>query len=69
MNKPPIGDRKMRWPGRESYDGAWHALWPTWKEFWDRPAEGLPQVAQPAPLDKFLETMRRGAPIPKIRVR
>jgi hypothetical protein len=70
LNKPPIGDKKMRWPGREPYEGSWHDLWPSWKEFWAHtPDPNAPQVAPPAPLDKFLETMRRGAPNPKIRVR
>ena len=26
LNKPPIGDQKMRWPDRASYDGAFHDL-------------------------------------------
>jgi hypothetical protein len=69
LNKPPIGDRKMRWPGYEPYAGSWTELWPSWKEFWNNPPQGLPEVAAPAPLDQFLETMRRGAPNPKIRVR
>ncbi|MFK7975156.1 MAG: nuclear transport factor 2 family protein [Halioglobus sp.] len=70
LNKPPVGDDKMRWPDRESYEGAYHALWPSWKEFWaNPPGEDAAQVAEPAPLDKFLETMRRGEPEPKIRVR
>ncbi len=71
LNKPPVGDMKMRWPGREPYDGAFHALFPSWQEFWAaRPCKDeLPEVAAPAPLGRFLETMRRGASIPKIRVR
>jgi hypothetical protein len=71
LNKPPIGDMKMRWPGREPYDGAFHDLFPSWAEFWTaRPdKDKLPEVAAPAPLERFLETMRRGAPNPKIRVR
>lgn len=71
LNKPPIGDMKMRWPGREPYEGAFHDLFPSWNEFWAiRPdKDRLPEVAPPAPLDRFLETMRRGAPPPKIRVR
>ena len=69
LNKPPIGARKMRWPGREPYAGSWHALWPSWRAFWEnKPGDTLPEVAEPAPLDKFLLTMRRGAPDPKIRV-
>jgi hypothetical protein len=70
LNKPPVGESKMRWPGREAYDGAWHELWPSWKEFWEKPLPpGTPEVAAPAPRERFLETMRRGAPDPKIRVR
>jgi hypothetical protein len=69
LNRPPVGERKMRWPGREHYEGSWHALWPSWREFWARPASGAPQVAPPAPLDEFLVRMRRDAPDPKIRVR
>ncbi len=71
LNKPPIGDMKMRWPGREPYDGAYHALFPSWKEFWGaRPDKSeLPQVAAPAPVERFLETLRRGAPAPRIQVR
>lgn len=70
LNKPPIGDRKMRWPGVPPYHGSFHDLFPSWKEFWAR--GGQPHdapVAPPAPLDKFIETMRRGAPLPKPRVR
>lgn len=71
LNKPPVGDLKMRWPGREPYDGAYHDLFPSWNEFWAaRPDKNtLPEVAAPAPLERFLETMRRGAPTPKLRVR
>jgi hypothetical protein len=70
LNKPPIGDKKMRWPGREPYDGAYHALWPTWEKFWrNPPAEGLPDVAKPAPLDEFLNGMRGTSDAPSIRVR
>ena len=70
LNSPPVGDNKMRWPDRESYEGAYHALWPSWEDFWaNPPAEDAPEVAAPAPLEQFLATMRRGSPDPKIRVR
>lgn len=70
LNKPPIGDNKMRWPDREPYAGAYHELWPSWKEFWENPpSDDVAEVAAPAPLDEFLNTMRRGAAEPKIRVR
>ncbi|WP_300654400.1 nuclear transport factor 2 family protein [Pseudomonas sp.] len=71
LNKPPIGERKIRWPGREPYIGTFHDLFPSWAEFWaTRPdKECLPQVAPAAPLEQFLSTLRRGAQAPKIRVR
>ncbi|QFU75672.1 nuclear transport factor 2 family protein [Halioglobus maricola] len=70
INKPPVGDNKMRWPDREPYAGAYHELWPSWAEFWKNPpGDGEPDVAEPAPLEAFLTTMRRGAAEPKIKVR
>lgn len=70
LNKPPIGDNKMRWPDRENYEGAFHDLWPSWKEFWQNPpTQEEPEVAAPAPVDEFLNQMRGSAEIPKIRVR
>ncbi|AGH50538.1 hypothetical protein G432_14095 [Sphingomonas sp. MM-1] len=70
LNKPPIGDMKMRWPGREPYEGTFHALWPSWKDFWANPPQSdEPEVAEPAPLGEFLKRMRRDAADPRIRVR
>lgn len=70
LNKPPIGDRKMRWPGREPYDGAFHELFPSWKAFWDQPpGDDEPAVAPPAPAEAFLDTMRGTTDAPSIRVR
>ena len=70
LNKPPVGDNKMRWPDREPYRGAYHEMWPSWEEFWANPPQGdEPEVAAPAPLDQFLHTLRRGAPEPRIRIR
>ncbi|AQZ96883.1 nuclear transport factor 2 family protein [Halopseudomonas phragmitis] len=71
LNKPPIGDMKMRWPGREPYHGTFHDLFPSWKSFWATSPERdqLPEVAEPAPLENFLRQMRGDTPAPKIRVR
>ncbi len=62
LNKPPIGDRKMRWPDREPYDGGWHAFWPSYEAFWGRRGDLEGDVPEPAPADEFLARMRRGAP-------
>ena len=69
LNKPPVGDRKMRWPGGEWSEGNFHKLFPSYPEFWAR--EGAPQgpVPEPAPLEGFLAAMRRGATAPKVKVR
>lgn len=70
LNKPPVGDDKMRWPDRDQYEGAWHEIFPSWERFWDNPpASDEPEVAAPAPLGKFLETMRGDGPFPRIRIR
>ena len=69
INKPPIGNRKMRWPGREPYEGGFHDLFPSWKEFWEKGPRTDAPVAEPAPLEKFIETMRRGQKPPSVRVR
>lgn len=69
LNKPPLGEAKMRWPGTEPVEGNFHKLFPSWAEFWAR--DGAPDgpVPEPAPLDGFLNAMRRGAAAPKVRVR
>jgi hypothetical protein len=68
LNKPPIGSRKMRWPGREPYEGGFHDLFPSWKEYWSRRGE-IADVAAPAPIEKFIETMRGGHKPKSVRVR
>lgn len=69
LNKPPVGDNKMRWPGTDWSEGNFHKLFPSYGEFWAREGDHGGPVAEPAPLDKFLETMRRGAAAPKVKVR
>ena len=70
INRPPVGENKMRWPDRAPYDGAFHDLFPSWDYFWSHPPDSdEPEVAAPAPLDEFLLHMRRGAPDPRIRIR
>jgi hypothetical protein len=69
LREPPTGGRKMRWPGREPYEGGYHDYFPSWREFWARAEGALAPVPEPAPLGEFLARMRRGAgPIP-VRVR
>ena len=70
LNKPPVGDNKMRWPDREPYEGAFHQLFPSWQTFWENPEVAqLPPVAAPRPAKSFLQWMRRGSANPNIRTR
>jgi uncharacterized protein (TIGR02246 family) len=69
LNKPPVGANKMRWPGTDWAEGNFHKLFPSYADFWAREGDHGGPVAEPAPLDKFLETMRRGAAAPKVKVR
>ncbi|MBK6491292.1 MAG: nuclear transport factor 2 family protein [Sphingomonadales bacterium] len=69
QNKPPIGPKKMRWPGTEWAEGNFHKLFPSFEEFWARDGDKGGPVAEPAPLEKFIETMRRGQGAPKVKVR
>lgn len=69
LNKPPIGEQKMRWPGSEWTEGNFHKLFPSYAEFWAREGDAGGPVAEPAPLDQFLHHMRRGHDAPKVKVR
>jgi hypothetical protein len=62
LNKPPIGEHKMRWPDREPYDGGWSEFFPSWSRFWNDPPDLEADVAEPAPLDQFLLRLRGDAP-------
>lgn len=69
LNKPPVGDHKMRWPGTERTEGSFHRLFPSYHEFWER--DGAPEgpVPEPAPIGEFIARMRRGKQAPKVKVR
>jgi uncharacterized protein (TIGR02246 family) len=69
LNKPPIGERKMRWPGTEWVEGNFHKLFPSFAEYWARDGDHDGPVAEPAPLEGFITAMRRGQGAPKVKVR
>ena len=69
LNKPPVGDDKMRWPDRENYAGAFHELWPSWAEFWASGYSADSDVPAPAPLDDFLAAVRTQGDEYSVRVR
>lgn len=69
LNKPPVGDGKMRWPGTEWTEGNFHSLFPSFAEYWAREGDHGGPVAAPAPVDEFIATMRRGQVAPRVRVR
>ena len=69
LGKPPIGANKMRWPGTEWVEGNFHKLFPSFAEYWTRDGDHGGPAPEPAPLDGFLNAMRRGATAPKVKVR
>lgn len=69
LNAPPLGEKKMRWPGTEWVEGNFHKLFPSFAEFWERQGDDGSPVPEPAPMDGFLDFMRRGAAPPKVKVR
>ena len=69
LNSPPLGDKKMRWPDVEPYDGGWAEFWPTWEEFWSSDVDPERDVAEPAPLGEFLTHLRTNEDGFRVRVR
>ncbi|MGB5076137.1 MAG: nuclear transport factor 2 family protein [Sphingorhabdus sp.] len=69
LNKPPVGANKMRWPGTDWVEGNFHNLFPSFDQYWAREGDHGGPVAEPAPLEKFIETMRGGKLAPKVKVR
>lgn len=69
LNKPPIGDNKMRWPGTEQVEGNFHKLFPSYEAFWARDGDHGGPVPEPAPLEGFLKAMRGGAEAPRVKIR
>ena len=69
LNKPPLGDKKMRWPGQENYEGFFHDLFPSWKEFWSSDYIRDNDVAEAVEANVFLESLRRGTEPGKLRIK
>ncbi|NQV94774.1 MAG: nuclear transport factor 2 family protein [Sphingomonadales bacterium] len=69
LNKPPVGDRKMRWPDQDWTEGNFHKLFPSFAEYWKRDGDHDGPVPEPAPLEGFVNAMRRGQAAPKVKVR
>ena len=69
LNKPPLGDQKMRWPGQENYEGYFNDLFPSWKEFWSSEYIRDNDVAKPVEANSFLKALRRDSKPGKLRVK
>lgn len=64
--QPVIGDeRKLRMSG-EPRQGAYHQVFPTWREFWENLDYASEPVTAPAPVYGFLDHLRRGEGFPRI---
>ncbi|KHK89130.1 nuclear transport factor 2 family protein [Novosphingobium malaysiense] len=67
MDAIPLDEFKITWgdgpPAQENF----HAAFPSWQEFWsDSPNDDLP-VPPPSPLGRFVETLRRGQTMPRVK--
>jgi hypothetical protein len=69
LRTPPIGENKLRWPGRAPYAGGYADFFPSWREFWTPGFAADADVATPAPLDEFLTRMRPNESATSVRVR
>ncbi|HKK52915.1 MAG TPA: nuclear transport factor 2 family protein [Myxococcota bacterium] len=69
LNAPPIGPQKMRWPGREPYEGGYADFWPSWEAFWSSESVADSDVPAPAPMDEFLSRMQPREDRASVRVR
>ncbi len=69
LNKPPVGTNKMRWPGSDWSEGNFHKLFPSFAAFWARSGDHGGPVAEPAPLEGFINAMRKDQSAPKVKVR
>ena len=65
--EPPVGPHKVRWPGTEPHDGAFHDAFPSWQAFWTAdPGRFDAPVAAPAGVGAWLQTLRRGEDAPRV---
>lgn len=67
ITDPPVGPRKMRWPGSPDHDGGFHDAFPSWEAFQTAdPGRFDAPVPAPAPVGEWLRTLRRGQEIPRV---
>jgi len=69
LNRPPIGENKMRWPDRDPYEGGYSEFWPSWRAFWSQDYVADCDVPSPAAIDEFLERMAPEEGATSVRVR
>ena len=69
LNKPPLGDNKMRWPDQMPYEGLFHDLFPSWQDFWSSEYAPDADVSEPVEANNFLKALRRGSQAGKIKVK
>ena len=68
INKPPLGDNKMRWPNQEPYEGFFHDIFPSWQDFWSNEYVRDADVSVPVQANEFLRALSRGTQPGKIKV-
>ena len=66
ITAPPLGPRKMRWPGTQAHDGGFHDAFPSWQEFHAaEPGRLDTPVPAPALFGDWIRTLRRGTAVPR----
>ncbi|OBH82540.1 nuclear transport factor 2 family protein [Mycobacterium scrofulaceum] len=67
ITDPPVGPRKVRWPGSPNQDGSFHHAFPSWEAFWAAdPGRFDAPVPAPAAVGDWLRTLRQGADAPRV---
>ena len=67
ITNPPVGPRKMRWPGTTFHDGTFHDAFPSWSEFHAAdPGRLDAPVPEPAASGNWIRTLRRGGEAPRV---
>lgn len=67
MGEIPLDEYKLVWNGAPPAQENYHAAFPSWDEFWSADPNDDKPVPPPSPIGKFLETVRRGTDMPRVK--
>lgn len=61
---PPVGAKKVRWPGAEPAESGFYDALPSWGEFWDEEGEGGGEAWDGEGASRLVSRLRRGTRLP-----